>query len=144
MENANEGRGTERRGFGHDNTVVGLDRRRPLMRVDLTVNIPTILTILAMITTVSGFGITLYSGLEKRQMTVEFEVAKLNQRLDKNETAVNNLRTDGEKQQATLRAEMKGDITEIKEMLNRILFGQVPVSATPNQRQQQQLNEWRK
>jgi DNA-binding protein H-NS len=85
-------------------------------------------------------GITLYNGLDKRQMTTEFKIDKLDQRVEKNETAVVNLREEQSKREATLRAEMKGDVAEIKDLLNRLYYG-----PSVNQRtQQRELNEWRK
>lgn len=111
------------------------------MRVDLTINIPTILSVLASIITVAGVGIGLYNGLDKRQLTTEIEVAKISQRIDRTETSIANLKTDQLQQQTALRAEMKGDILEIKDMLNRIIFSS-PVAA--RQPTRQQLDDWRK
>jgi DNA-binding protein H-NS len=110
------------------------------MRLDFTLNIPTILSLLATVVALVSSGITLYNGLDKRQMTTEFKIDKLDQRVEKNETAVVNLREEQSKREATLRAEMKGDVAEIKDLLNRLYYG-----PSVNQRtQQRELNEWRK
>jgi hypothetical protein len=142
MEQSNEtpNQGSDRRGAGHDGHIIGMDRRRPLMRLDFTLNIPTILSLLATVVALVSSGITLYNGLDKRQMTTEFKIDKLDQRVEKNETAVVNLREEQSKREATLRAEMKGDVAEIKDLLNRLYYG-----PSVNQRtQQRELNEWRK
>lgn len=127
----------ERRGAG----VVGLDQRRPLMRVDLSINIPTILSLIAAVVAISGTGITLYYGLDKRQMSSEIELGKLGQRVEKTEINIGNLRTEQIQREERLRGEMKGDINEIKEMLNRLYFG-APSRAQPVPRPS--IEDWRK
>ena len=112
------------------------------MRMDFTLNIPTMLSIIAMVGAIGGTTLTFYSGLKEKQMQTDFEIAKLVQRVDKVEGAVVKVGSDQVSQQATLRAEMKGDISEIKEMLNRLIFG--GQSAPPPPSRQQHLNEWRR
>lgn len=112
------------------------------MRVDLSINIPTILSVLASIIAVSATGITLYYGLDKRQLASEFEIAKINQRFDKVEASVTNLRTEQAQREGALRAEMRSDIAEIKDLLYRLYPGAPIARGAPAT--QQQLNEWRK
>lgn len=109
------------------------------MRVDLSINIPTILSLLAAVVAISGTGITLYYGLDKRQMSSEIEIAKLGQRVDKTENTIVTLRTEQMQREERLRTEMKGDITEIKDTLNRLYYG--PPSTRPGK---PSLDEWRK
>lgn len=110
------------------------------MRFDFTLNVPTILSMLATVVALVSSGITLYNGLDKRQMTTEFKIDKLDQRVEKNETAVVNLREEQSRKEAALRAEMKGDVAEIKDLLNRLYYGPSVSQRTP----QRELNEWRK
>lgn len=93
------------------------------MRVDLTINIPTILSILGLVSAVFVTGIGIYSDLDKRQMRTDIAVGDLRTRLDKTEAAITSVKTDQAAATATLRAETKGDISEIKDMLNRLIFG---------------------
>jgi hypothetical protein len=113
------------------------------MRVDLSINIPTILSVLVSIVAVSTTGVTLYYGLDKRQLASEFEIAKINQRIEKVETGVSNLRTEQAQREGALRAEMRSDISEIKDLLYRLYPG-TPVARSNAPATQQQLNEWRK
>lgn len=113
------------------------------MRVDLTINIPTILSVLASIIAVSATGITLYYGLDKRALASEFEIAKLNQRIDKTEQAVVTLRTEQAQREGALRAEMRSDIAEIKDLLYR-LYPASPLVQQQQRATRQQLEEWRK
>lgn len=113
------------------------------MRMDFTLNIPTMLSIVAMVAAIGGTTLTFYSDLKEKQLTTNFEIAKISQRMDKAEGAIAKVGTDQVQQQATLRAEMKGDISEIKDLLNRLIFGGTPAPQT-RQQPQQHLNEWRR
>ena len=110
------------------------------MRLDLTLNIPSISSLLASFISLVGGGVGLYNGLENRQTLSEFEIGTLAKRVENNETAVSNLREEQGKREAQLRAEMKGDVAEIKDILYRVYYG----PSQGRQPAQQQLNEWRK
>jgi hypothetical protein len=122
-----------------DERIVGLDRRAPRMRVDLTLNIPTLLTLATLVITISASGVGLYYNLDKRQMATDFAVSVLQQRLEKNEAAIAALRVDQAASNVSLRADVKSDIGEIKGMLNQLIF-----APRPTQQQQRQLREWSK
>ena len=122
-----------------DARIVGLDRRAPRMRVDLTLNIPTLITLATLVVTISATGVGLYYNLDKRQMATDFAVSVLQQRVEKNEAAVAALRIDQANSNAALRTDVKGDIAEIKGMLNQLIF-----APRPSQSQQRQLREWSK
>lgn len=111
------------------------------MRVDLTINIPTILSILGLVSAVFVTGIGIYSDLDKRQMRTDIAVAEIRTRLDKTEVAITSVRTDQATQTATLRGEMKGDIIEIKDMLNRLIFSG---RDAPDRRSRQLNKDWSK
>lgn len=117
--------------------LIGPDRRAPRMRVDLTINIPTMISIAVLIVTTSATGVGLYYNLDKRQMATDFAVASQTQRIDKIEASVSALKAEQAGQNAQLRGEMKSDITEIKDLLNRLIFA-------PSSQQQRQLREWSK
>jgi hypothetical protein len=122
-----------------DARIVGLDRRAPRMRVDLTLNIPTLITLATLVVTISATGVGLYYNLDKRQMATDFAVSVLQQRVEKNEAAVAALRIDQANSNAALRTDVKGDIAEIKGMLNQLIF-----APRPSPSQQRQLREWSK
>lgn len=111
--------------------------RRHSKRVDLTVNIPTMLTMAAMIVTTSAWGVGIYANLDKRQMMTEVAISTLSQRIDRVESNVNNVKLDQTAASKTLREEMKTEMGEIKAMLNQIIFSSPTVS-------QRQLKEWSK
>lgn len=115
------------------------------MRLDLTINLPTLISIAVLIVTTSATGVGLYYSLDKRQMATDFAVTALSQRLDKNELAVSALKTEHAVQTQALRGEMRGDISEIKDLLNRLIFAPQGVSQQQQQNQQRhQLKEWSK
>lgn len=104
------------------------------MRVDLSINIPTIISILTCVVGISAFGLGIYRDLDNRQLRTDIAVVDIRTRVDKIEanqsTQIQNLRT-----------EMRGDITEIKEMLNRLIFS----GASPHTPRRQELDkEWSK
>lgn len=121
----------------HEESLVQLDRRRPAARVDLTVNIPTMISIAVLIVTTSATGVGMYYNLDKRQMMTDMAVQSLSQRIDKNDAALMAMKADQANANVTLRGELKSDITEIKGLLNRLIF---PSSS----QQQRQLREWSK
>lgn len=111
------------------------------MRVDLTINIPTILSIIGLVSAVFATGIGIYSDLDKRQMRTDLAVAEIRTRLDKTETAISSVKADQAAATAALRAETKGDIIEIKDLLNRLIFGG---RETPERRPRQLEKDWSK
>lgn len=106
------------------------------MRVDTTINIPTILSTLGMVVTVCAFGIGIYTDLDKRQMRTDAAVAEIRYRMDKAENAIIATKADQAAQIGTIRGELKGDIGEIKGMLNQLIFG--------NSNSARNLKEWQK
>lgn len=109
------------------------------MRLDFTLNIPTMVSLLTAVIAVVSFGVTSYNNLDRRLMAGEFKIDKLDQRADKTDATLANVREEQSKREATLRAEMKGDLAEIKDLVNRMYYG--PSQAS---NRQPQLNEWRK
>lgn len=120
-----------------DAPLIEIERRRPAARVDLTVNIPTMISIAVLIVTTSATGVGMYYNLDKRQMMTDMAVQSLSQRIDKNDAALMAMKADQANANVTLRGELKSDITEIKGLLNRLIF---PSSSN----QQRQLREWSK
>jgi hypothetical protein len=106
------------------------------MRVDLTINIPTMISILVLIVTTAGTGVGLYINLDKRQMATDYAVSNLTMRVEKVESTLTVIKAEQATTNSSLRTEMKQDLAEIKDQLNRLIFAPVP----PNR--QRQLREW--
>ena len=113
--------------------LFGPDRRTPRMRLDLTVNIPTIISILVLIISTSATGVGLYYSLDKRQTETSYAVANLTSRVEKVEASVSAIKVDQAASNDRLRADVKADLSEIKGQLNQLIF-------TPQQ--QRNLREW--
>lgn len=112
------------------------------MRVDLTINLPTIISVVASLGAVCVMGFNTYRDIDTRQMRAELAIIEIRTRVDKTETAIGAVKTDQAAQMQTLRTDMKSDISEIKDMLNRLIFGSSP--APVPQRRQQLDKDWSK
>lgn len=106
------------------------------MRVDTTINIPTLCSLLGTLGAVCAFGMGIYQDLDKRQMRTDAAVAEIRYRMDKAENAIIATKADQAAQIGTIRGELKGDIGEIKGMLNQLIFGSSAGSRA--------LEKWRK
>jgi hypothetical protein len=111
------------------------------MRVDFTLNIPTIVAMVGMIVTTAVAGVTIYNQLDRRQIATDFAVSAQAQRIDKIEANVDKLKIEATAQNTQLRTEIKSDITEIKGLLNEVIFGR---GRTPPSTNNQHLREWSK
>lgn len=109
------------------------------MRMDFSLNIPTMMGMLAMVISTTVAGVRIYNDLNERQMSTNFAVTAQAQRLDKIETNMNQLKIDNTERNNQLRGEIKSDLAEIRGMLSEVIFGRRGAAA-PNQ----QLREWRK
>jgi hypothetical protein len=114
---------------------VGPERRTPRFGVDLTINIPTMITILVLIVSTSATGVGLYYNLDKRQTATDYAVANLTTRVERVEGSVNSIKTDQALSNDRLRSEMKADLAEIKGQLEHLIFNPPPNT-------QRQLREW--
>ena len=109
------------------------------MRVDLSVNIPTIISIVLCVAGAFSFALGIYRDLDNRQLRTDIAVVDIRTRLDKTEAALNASKGEQLIQTQALRSEVRGDINEIKDMLNRLIFNGVP------QPQRRQLDkDWSK
>lgn len=118
---------------------LGLDRRRPLVRVDLSVNIPTIMAIIGCVTAVCSFGLGIYRDLDNRQLRTDIAVVDIRTRLEKTEAALGSARGEQLAANQALRGELRSEIGEIKGLLNSLILGGPPV-----QRQRQLDRDWSK
>lgn len=108
------------------------------MRLDLTVNIPTMAMLFGLVVTTITAGVSIYNTFDRRQLSADIAIAALQVRADKTEGSVNSLKLEQAQKNTELRSEMKSDIGEIKNLLNEVIFGRVrPV-------QQTGLKEWSK
>jgi hypothetical protein len=121
--------GADRRNY------TGPERRTPKIGVDLTVNVPTMISILVLIVSTSATGVGLYYNLDKRQMATDYAVANLTSRVEKAEGALSAIKVEQGASNDRLRADVKESLAEIKGQLDRLVFG---APAQP----QRQLREW--
>jgi hypothetical protein len=115
----------------------GPERRSPKIGVDLSINIPTMISILVLIVSVSATGVGLYNYLDKRQLATEFAVANLSTRIEKAEASLTAIKVEQGASNDRLRADVKSDLAEIKGQLDRLMFNAPP-------QVQQRLNAWRR
>lgn len=113
----------------------GPERRAPKIGLDLTINVPTMLTILMLIVTTSATGVGLYYNLDKRQMATDYTVANLTTRVEKAESALTAIKIEQGASNDRLRTDVKSDLAEIKGQIDRLVFGTTP-------QPQRQLREW--
>ncbi len=110
------------------------------MRMDWTLNIPTVISIMTLAGSVGIGGFKVYQDLDQRQTATSYAVKALTDRTERIESNIEKLKLDASTRNTELRTEIKSDITEIKGLLNEVIFGR----GTPRAVHQQQLNEWRK
>lgn len=109
------------------------------MRVDLSVNIPTILAIVGCVTAVCSFGLGIYRDLDNRQIRTDIAVVEIRTRLDKTESALGTVKGEQLAANQSLRGELRSEIGEIKGLLNTLIFNGPPI-----QRQRQLEKDWSK
>jgi len=111
--------------------------RRHRARFDLTINLPTMMMLVTAIVTTSAWGVGVYAEFDRRMVMTELAMTALAQRVDRVEGTINSVRVDQVAASKTLRDDMKSEMSEIKGMLNQIIFRNPSVS-------QRQLKEWSK
>lgn len=109
------------------------------MRMDFTLNVPSMLTMLGMIVSTAVAGVSIYQDLKDRQMTTNFAVVAQAQRIEKIEISLGQLKLEQNSRNTELRAEIKSDIADIKDMLNSVIFG-----GPGRNHSNTTLREWRK
>lgn len=105
------------------------------VRFDMTINIPTLLSILSIAAAVAAFAVRVYSDFDKRLDRNSYDVAVMQERLRTIDTQVAQVRSDGNSNVQTLRGEIRVDLLEIKGDLKNLMFRQPGNSG-------RQLNEW--
>ena len=107
--------------------------RNPRLKLDLTVNVPTLITLFSMSVAAVVAGVKLYADLDARTTRAAYEIETLRGRVANAEGAVAALRAETGATAQALRAEIKQELTEIKNTLNDLAFGR---------RGAPQLREW--
>jgi hypothetical protein len=100
-----------------------LGQRSPRVKLDLTVNVPTILTLCAMTITAITAGIRVYNDLDARTTRNAYELSTLRDRVVAAEASMVTLKQETGTTAQALRAEIKQDLSEIKSTLNDLAFG---------------------
>jgi hypothetical protein len=120
---------------GDRRNYTGPERRTPKIGVDLSINIPTMISILVLIVSTSATGVGLYYNLDKRQMATDYAVANLTTRVEKAESSLTAIKVEQGASNDRLRTDVKEQLGEIKAQLDRLVFGGQP-------QPQRQLREW--
>lgn len=96
------------------------------MKLDLTVNVPTMVTLLAFVVSSVTAGVRIYNDLDARLTRASYDIAALQTRAQSAEAALAAVKTEQNAQMQTLRAEIRADLTEIKGSINSLLFSRNP------------------
>lgn len=92
------------------------------LKWDFTVNVPTVLAILAAVASTIGWGFDLYRGLDSRLQDDRKEISVLRRDLDRVEVAAAEIRRDQLSQLQALRAEMRGEMRDMSAKLDKLLM----------------------
>lgn len=96
------------------------------VKFDLTINVPTILTLGAFVVSSTVAGMRLYHDIDSRVTRTSYEVSTLQERVRTFEATLAAVKTDQNAQIQTLRAEIRSDLSEIKGTLNNLLLSRKP------------------
>lgn len=100
------------------------------VKLDLTINVPTIMTLVAMTVTIVVSGIRVYNDLDGRTTKNAYELQTLRDRVVAAETSVSTLKNETNASSTALRSEIKQDLSEIKNTLNDLVLGRRTNTAT--------------
>lgn len=92
------------------------------VKLDLTINVPTIVTLCLLVVSSSVAGVRIYNDLDQRVTRAGYFSDALAHRVQVLETTVGQIRTDQANQIKELRAEIRADLSEIKGSLNNLLL----------------------
>ncbi len=118
------------RSFGDGATAPA---RGPRLKLDLTVNVPTIISLIVLTASAVTTGFRVYQELDARTTKNAYELQTLRDRVVGAEASVAALKQETGASAQALRAEIKQDLAEIKNTLNDLAFGR---------RGAPQLREW--
>lgn len=94
--------------------------------------------IATLIVSTSAWAMGIYTDIDKRQTISDIAITALVQRVDRVEASVNGVKAEQNTATSTLRQDMRTEMAEIKQKLDRILF------SGPSTVSQRQLKEWSK
>jgi hypothetical protein len=108
------------------------------LKLDLTINIPTMISLLVLVASTSASGFSMYYNLRQQQMATEYAVSNLTNRVEKAEASINSIKSEQAASMSSLRIEVKQDLAEIKGQLNELIFGRRPAQVQARS----QLRDW--
>lgn len=106
------------------------------VRLDFTINIPTLLSILSLAAGLAAWGVRTYYEMDARTNRNTYDLAVLQDKLRVVEAQVVQVRADNGNSVQALRGEIRVDLLEIKGTLKDIMFTRQSGGAS------RQLNEW--
>jgi len=92
------------------------------VKLDLTVNVPTIVTLVLLVISTVSFGVRLYTDLDQRVSLAGVMQEILQQRVASLESAIGEIRQNQAREIKELRSEIRADLGEIKGTLNNLLY----------------------
>lgn len=93
------------------------------VQLDLTINLPTILTMVVMLIGGATTGLRIYSGLDTRVSQANYEIKVIQERMRTFEATMAAIKLDNDAQMQQLRGEIRSDLTDIKTTLREMLLG---------------------
>lgn len=94
------------------------------VKLDFTINLPTMLTLCAMAIAGMSSGIRIYSDVNERVIQNTFEINSVKGRVNSLEGTLSAARIELEARGQAVRAELKGELTEIKQDVKSLLVRQ--------------------
>lgn len=96
---------------------------------DLTVNVPTILTLTVMLISGAATGIRIYGDLDSRVSKASYEISNIQERMRTFEATMAAIKSNNDAQIQDLRSDIRADLTEIKTTLRELLLSRYPNGA---------------
>lgn len=101
------------------------------VKIDLTINVPTMIAILTLVVTTLVAGVRIYNDIDSRVTASSYEVRALRERVNSLEVTAVSIRQEQNQAMQLLRSEIRSDLTEIKRSVNLLL---IPQSRNPETR----------
>lgn len=108
----------------HDHeTTITVQHPHARIKWDLTVNVPTILSILGLAFTAISLMFSTYREFDTRLTRNTYDITALREKVSSIESSITSVRAENTAQMQTLRAEIRADLSDIKSTLKDITMG---------------------
>jgi hypothetical protein len=100
----------------------GTSGRSHRVKIDTTVNVPTMITILTIAVGSLTAGFRTVNEIDQRLARADFEIATLKEKIRSAETTIAATRIEQTSQTQSLRLELRNDLSEISRKLDNLVF----------------------